>query len=351
MNETHGVEIMRRIHSGELHKTPTEYVQSVRGKIVDGLDELLDFGARIRPLILEGKRIAWIRGVHFSERKVLQRWSMDLTEFAYNFIKLGTTLPDNFIDGMTDTEVQGLIRLLKEMSDYDFSLFPFVYAFSTTSSSHRLWCSRGSAIASFENRVVPLPGGAEMKILVPSDHARFWAKLCTEHDHAVETVEANLNAALIVRSWVGKASDGLNTELRNRSRALQFDSEAPWESIVKLDKVVDVEDGWAHVSDSVEGLTRELAGMMSNDRHERLIAAFEEQQKAQSETRLEKAKKRVAERGGPGIINETVQILTDQEITERGKKLKKSKPRIIPRDKRDQGDDPADPRERIKKYK
>jgi len=351
MKDTRGVEIMRRINAGELKKLPSDYIHKVRTDVTDALEELLDFGARIRPLILEGKRIGWCRGIHLSERKVLQRWSMDLTEFAENVIKLGTSLSSEYIEGLSGAEMQGLIRLLKEMSDYDISLFPFLYAFSTTTPSYRLWCSRGQQISGFENRVVPLPDGKEMKILVPSDHARFWSTLCVQHDKSVSRVEASMNAALIIRPWVGKNAEGLNTELKNNARALMFDNPEPWSNVVRLEKTVDFDDGWAHADDSLEGLQRELVGMMSNDRHERLIAAFEEQQKAQSTALLEEAQKRVEARGGPGIISEKVEILTDKEVEERGKRLKKGKPRITPRDKRDQGDDPADPRERIKKYK
>jgi hypothetical protein len=351
MKDTRGVEIMRRIQSGELKKLPTDYVAKIRTEITEALEELLDFGARIRPLILDGKRVGWCRGIHLSERKVLQRWSMDLPEFAENIVKLGTTLPQEYIDGMSGSEMQGLIRLLKEMADYDLSLFPFLYAFSTTTPSYRLWCSRGQQIAGFENRIIPLPDKSDMKILVPSDHARFWSTLCVQHDKAVNRVEASMNAALVVRSFVGKNADGLTTELKNNARALMFDNPEPWSNVVRLDKAVPADDGWAHADDSLEGLQRELAGMISNDRHERLIAAFEEQQKQQSTDRLEAAAKRVEERGGPGIVKETVEILTDAEVEARGKKLRKGKPPVTPRNKRDQGDDPGDPRERIKKYK
>lgn len=346
-----GIDLMRKINSGELKRLPSDYVEKVRIQISEALGELLDFGARIRPLILNGKRMGWVRGVHLSERKILQRWSMNLEEFTTNLVLTGTTLSQEFIDGLSGSEIHSLIRLLKEMSDYDLTLFPYLYAFSTTSASDRLWRGRGQYISGFENREVPLPDGVRMKILISSDHARFWAAMCKQNEDAVVRIENNMNAALIIRSWVGKGADSLNAELRNAARALRFDNLEPWENVVKLEKTVDVNDGWAHAEDSLEGLQRELKGMISNDRHERLIEAFEKQQREQVDSYKDKYNKVVTERGGPGIIEEKVEILTEKEVMERGRELKKGKPSVASRDIRDQGDDPGNPKERIKKYK
>jgi len=344
-----GLDLMRRINSGELKKLPSEYVEKIRSQVCEALTEFLDFGARIRPLIVGGERVGWCRGVHLSERKILSRWSMNLEEFTVNLITAGTTLSLDYINSLSGNEIHSLVRLLKEMSEYDLTLFPYVYAFSTTSVSNRLWNSRGSLISGFENREVSLPDGVKMKILISSDHARFWAVMCKQHDGAVVRIENSMNAALIIRPWV-KNIDGLNAELRNEARSLRFDNVEPWENIVSLERVIDVNDGWAHADDSLEGLQRELKGMMSNDRHERLIEAFERQQREQAEFQKEKYRKIVEERGGPGIVGEKVEILTDKEVSERAKQLKKGKIQPPTREKLDQGDSPIDSSERIKKY-
>jgi hypothetical protein len=343
-----GIEIMRRINSGELKKLPSEYVETVRFQISEAISELLETGARIRPLILEGKRMGWVRGVHLSERKILQRWSINLEEFINNMIRTGTTLPPDYVDSLSGNEIHSIIRLLKEMSDYDFSLFSYLFAFSTSSDSNRLWVSRGTQIAGFENREVTLPDNSKMKILVASDHARFWATMCKQHENNVVKIENNLNAALIIRPWVGKNADGLTSELNNIAKSLKFDNIEPWEDVIRLDRTVDVNDGWAHADDSLEGLQRELKGMMSNDRHERLIETFEKQQRDQADSYKNKYDTLVKKRGGPGIVEEKIEILTDKEVRERGDKLKKGKIVPVPRD---QDDKPENPQERIKKYK
>jgi hypothetical protein len=346
-----GVDLMRRINSGELKKLPSEYVDKTKSLISEALSEFLDTGARIRPLIVDNKRVGWCRGVHLSERKILQRWSMDLEEFTNNLLRVGTTLPQDYIDGLSGIEIQSLLRLLKEMSDYDLSLFPYIYAFSTTSMSNRLWCSRGRQVSDFENREISLFDNINMKVLAPPDHARFWATMCKQHDDAVVRIDNSMNAALILRGWVGKGTDSLNVELKNIARSLRFDGLEPWETVIRLDPVINVNDGWAHAEDSLEGLQRELKGMISNDRHERLIETFEKQQREQADSYKEKFNKVVAERGGPGIINEKVEVLTEKEVNERALKLKKGKAPVASRNTRDQGDDPGNPQERIKKYR
>jgi hypothetical protein len=344
---TFGTELMNRINSGELKKLPSEYVEKVKVKISDALSELLDMGARIRPLIVNGERVGWCRGVHLTERKILQRWSMNTEEFTNNLLRVGTTLSQEYIDDMSGNELQSLIRLLTEMADYDLVLFPYLFAFSTTSTSFRLWQSRGSQITGFENREVLLPDGAKMKILLSSDHARFWAAMCKQHEESVLRIENSINAALIIRPWVGKNADTMNNELHNTAKALRLDNPEPWETVVRLERKVDVNDGWAHAEDSLEGLKRELDAMMSNDRHERVMEAFERQQKEQADAYKEKAKKTIEDRGGPGIT-EKVEILTDKEVAERAKKLKRGKILPVPRDQRDEE---LSPQERMKKYK
>lgn len=188
-----------------------------------------------------------------------------------------------------------------------------------------------------------------MKILVPSDHARFWASMCVQHSESVRRIDDNMNALLIVRPWVGKSAESLAHDLKNAARSLKWDVDEPWAAVVREEQAINKEDGWAHADDSLEGMMRELKGMLEHDRHEQLIEAFEKQQTAQSDAVHAAAQKRIDDRGGHGIINETVEILTEAQVKERGQKLKKGKAPVANRDQREQTEKPS--QERMKKYR
>jgi hypothetical protein len=65
---------MNQINEGGIQQASSAYVKEVRGKIIDACEELLDIGARIRPLNCGKEQVGWVRGVFPSERKILHRW-------------------------------------------------------------------------------------------------------------------------------------------------------------------------------------------------------------------------------------------------------------------------------------
>src|SRR5277367_481223 len=89
---TEGVELMNQIYAGGMLKATPEIVQSVRAAVSEACEELLDIGARIRPLMVAGKRIGWVRGLHVTERKILNRWNTSSSEFVEYTLLLATTL-------------------------------------------------------------------------------------------------------------------------------------------------------------------------------------------------------------------------------------------------------------------
>ena len=77
MPETKGVEMMRRLNDGQIEVQLSHAVAQTRGSVTAAIEELIEVGARIRPLYVYGKRTGWVRGVHLSERKALRRWVTD----------------------------------------------------------------------------------------------------------------------------------------------------------------------------------------------------------------------------------------------------------------------------------
>jgi hypothetical protein len=340
-----GVDLMKRINDGLIQKAPTEYIQQVRAKITESCEELIDFGARIRPLVVDKKQVGWVRGVHYAERKVLERWAPLPNDFIYHTLRLATSFTPEELENFSAVEIHYLAAVVQRMSEYDMSLYPYLSAFVTTMSSENLWHGKGTLLSSFENKKVTLPDGHTMEIMKPPDHTRLWATLCTYREQAKKRLDENFNAVLIVRPWAGKSVDPISSELKAMSRQLQTDSFEPWQNIIKVESSVDVNDGWAHSDDTREGIVRELKGMLNNDRHEQLIATFEKQQREAAEERQNKLNKMVEDRGGPGIFEEHTEVITEQEVLRRQRALKKG----IPSVSRDR-EVTEDPQDKIKRY-
>src|SRR5271154_284032 len=149
---TEGVDLMNQIYSGGMLRTTPEIVQRVRGQVSEAIEELIDIGARIRPLMVAGKRVAWVRGLHVTERKILNRWNTGSSEFVECTLLLATTLTREQLNNCTGREVFQLAKLVKEMTEFDLSLAPYMTAYSTTSSSEFLWHGKGRSLTSFENK-------------------------------------------------------------------------------------------------------------------------------------------------------------------------------------------------------
>src|SRR5208337_861583 len=196
-----GVSLMRRINDGELGKAPVARIERIKKEISDNCEELIDLGARIRPLLVDSVQVGWVRGIHTSERHMLKRWITDPNDFILNTVKLATNFTDEEIEAMTAIEIRSLAEVVKRMSEYDTSLYPFLSAYITTQSSENLWFGKGEKLTSFENRIITMPDGKQVKVMTPPDHSRMWASLCTYREQAKRRLEENFNSLFIVRPW------------------------------------------------------------------------------------------------------------------------------------------------------
>jgi hypothetical protein len=324
-----GIDLMRKINDGLAQKATSDQIKEVRYKITQNCEEIIEQGARIRPLIVDGKQLGWVRGLHISERKLLSRWIFDTNDFIKAVLSVCTTFKPDEVEDFSGIETRRLVQLVTKMSEFDLSLYPYLSAYTSTSSSENLWYSRGTQLASYENREIKFPDGQIMKILTPPDHARLWATLCNYREASKLRLDANFNALLIIQPWAGKNADPVRNELKAAQRSMQVDSSEPWEQVIRIDREINLEDGWGHSmqDDSREGLQREMRGMIEGtDKHEKLMERFYQQQKEAAEARKREFDTMLERRGGPGVFTESMKILTDAEVKQREQNLKKGRP-------------------------
>lgn len=344
-----GVELMQQLNDGAIGKVALEYVSTVRTEVSEALDELLDVGARIRPLLSDGKQVGWIRGLHFAERKVILRYYRDRNEQILHTIAAGTTLTHDEILACTPTEIQGLSRVLNEMSDRDISLFPFLSAFCTTSASESLWHSSGRLLG--QKREIHLPDGKLFRLVSPSEHSRLWVSLNVLREQSKMRLDAQFNAAMIVRSNVGKAANSIVADLKAIAKSLQADAIEPWESIVRRE-VISRDDGWAHTSNSVDELREEMDKMILGDRHEKVIELFHERQLKEAEAQEQKLHD-LLEKRIPELEAENIEVIGDNELRKRQQAIRRGQPlpKAPDRPEERDGTDTASVHEKLKKYR
>jgi hypothetical protein len=136
---------MQRLNDGSLQQAPSAYLEKTRTDITAAIEELLDIGARIRPLLVNEARVGWVRGVLPSERKALQRWITDDVEMIEHLLLLGTTLTIEEIRDLNMLEMRSLSRIVRAMTDSDLKLYAYIGAFVTTGTSEQLWYSKGTS--------------------------------------------------------------------------------------------------------------------------------------------------------------------------------------------------------------
>jgi hypothetical protein len=347
-----GKDIMRRINDGEFVRVQPGELQKVKHEITDNCEELIETGARIRPLLVEGQQVGWVRGIHPVERRMLKRWIKEPNDFVFNVLKLATSFTDEEINAFSGLEIRNLAEVVKRMSEYDMALFPYMSAFVCTQISENLWFGKGEKLTSYENRIIEMPDGKKLKIMAPADHARMWASLCVYREQAKRRLEENWNSLFIVRPWAGKSADPVAQDLRGIARQLETDSLDPWEKVVRVQPKVDVNDGWAHAGDSLEDLQRELKGMLEGDKHEHLMEVWAKQMKDEADGQKHQLEELRKKRGTdtPGVVEERWgEVLTDAQVRERQAAMKRGQPT------KNRGDYELDPTERhnekIQKYR
>src|ERR1700674_4611088 len=119
------MDIMRRINEGTLRKAPAKDIEAVKAKIVENAHEIIEQGARIRPLMVDDVQVGWCRGIHTSERTLLKHWIKEPNDYIVNVLMLGTTFSKEEIEAMSGYEIRSLTEVVQQMSAYDNSIVPY----------------------------------------------------------------------------------------------------------------------------------------------------------------------------------------------------------------------------------
>lgn len=320
---TLGMELMNKINSGEINQASSSRIKEIRSNVSGAIAELLEHGARVRPLTLSGKHIGWIRGIHVSERRNLCRLFTDQSERALQAILLATTFSYDEVADLDSVEFRELIKLILGASDADMSLYPYMPAFVTTSSSEILWSAHGTKLTSYSSKSIQLLGQKEMQVISPPDIAHVWAMLATYREDAKQKLSHAYNAATIAQAMIGRGAQTLFNNLNKYGKQLATDIDDPWKALVKRELLdIDFNDGWAHAGadDSADGLVRELASMQSIDRHEQVMQRFYEDAENRAKRKNEEAEARYQRAlSSNTLLVDSARDVSDEEIKRRDK--------------------------------
>jgi hypothetical protein len=307
---------MNQLHSGELAHVSTEAIRNIRGQITSALEEVIEVGARIRPLTIRGERVGWLRGLYYSERKILLRWYPNVGERTKHILLTATTLNEKEILDLDGFEFRSLLRKVVEAEAADTTLFPFLSPFVTTSSSESLWYGLGGSEAR-RYKEVDLLDGHVMKFLAVPDHCRLWLLLCNYREQSKQKLAGAQDAALVAKSFIGKGAARMLNDLNKAAKALMVDIDDPWKMTIRVvADDVDLQDGWghAHLDISEEGLLREGEGMLAEDKHEQFMARFyaqqEDRQRHEAETQLQNLQRAY----DVGVEEKEPRVMTESEV-------------------------------------
>lgn len=323
---TKGTELMQRLAEGSIAELPSKYLEETRSSISTELEEMIEVGARIRPLLVDEKRVGWVRGVSLVERRMIQRWLPEENELLMSLLKLATSFTEDELRDFTLVEVRSISRVIRSMTESDLRLYPYLYPYASTASSEQLWYSQGKSLTDFRNKEIQMPDGKTMRISIASDQARMWATLCEYRCQAKAKLEDSFNTVLIIRPWVGKGTDTLTANLKTIARQMKTDSLEPWQEVIRMAPDRNYDDGWAHSEDdSVEGLRRELTGMLGMDKHERTMLEWERQMREREEQRIRKIERAQKQKDSEpsGFV-----IVTPEEVRKGVEEAQKVGPRV-----------------------
>ena len=318
---TLGSDLLNRLNTGDFDAPEPEFVDKVRTDVSGALAELIEWGFRARPLMCGSEFKGMVRGVHPQERRQVFLWHKDPFRRISMILSLGTTFTKEEIDDLDGYEATMLLRTIDRMTTADLSLYPYIYAFSTTTSSETLWHAHHANVSSWTNRTVILPDGVTFRLLTAPDHARLWAGVAYSREVARKKLEDTFNAAMIVKALTGKGSDRLYAALAKHQNAFRPDLADPWMKIIKVTpKGTNFGDGWghSHQDDSVEGVMREAEGMFNMDKHEKFMETFYAQQMAQAHDQEEALSGLIEEDG----LVDSISYLSPEEVAQVGRESK-----------------------------
>lgn len=336
VKSTEGVGLMQQINSGELQNRRSKIAEGVREHVSEAMDELITVGARVRPLMLGGKRVGWFRPFSYSERKILDRHITDSHEQSFLLLKHCTTLTESEIEDLDIYELNSVLSLIHTSNLADYSLYPYISPFSYTQTSIGLWNTRHDEL--FSRREIVAPDGQVLKLLTTPIHITLWTNLCTSRERSLAKLETTLDFASLIKAQVGKSADKYVNDIVKAINSFSSDSIEPWMDVIDFVKAqatdsVGFNDGFghSHQDSSVQGLMREMQGMMEGDNHEKLMDTFYETQMSAAKKKEEAVQKIIAERreamtslddGGAMVV------LTEREVKERERQLRQASPQV-----------------------
>lgn len=355
-----GVDLMNQISVGELKFKQSNVALEVKENVTVAMVEILTLGARVRPLKLNGKRVGWIRPLAYSERKLLDRMIESEEERILLTLTHCTTLTESEIESLDIYELNSILHRLYAANIADMSLFPYISAFCTTQASQNIWCSRHDHI--YDRNTLILPDGKTLKLLTTPDHISLWSSLSTIRANSISRLEESLNFGTLIKAQVGKGAEKYIKELIKSLSEFQVDSIDPWTEIVDFVKLSadqpHFEDGFghSHEDNTVQGLLREMEGMIHGDKHETLMQQFydrqmfEAQQKEQAlQVKIQKRRKELEELEDDGRLV----VVTDAEVKRREKAIKERSHNLMQghiNELADQTEEMPPATERITKY-
>ena len=355
-----GVQLMSQINTGELQFKQSDLALEIKEKVTQAMEEIITMGARVHPLKLNGKRVGWLRPLSPSERKILDSLIDDNNERMVLMLTHCTTLSESEIDDLDIYEINSILHQIYSANVADISLFPYISAFCSTQTSQLLWDSRRRQ--ALEREIIRLPDGSRMQLLAPSSHLSLWALLTSIRVRSLHRLEEALNMSAIVRSQIGKDADKYVKGIISEINSFKLDAIEPWTDIVDYTKLqanpTQFNDGYGHSHEdgSVQGLLREMDGMMQGDKHEQLMQQFYEKQINEAKEKEQQVLQRVQKRRKELEILEddgSLVVVTDVEVKRRQREIHSRTQRVMQQqiaELANQSDEAPPPAERITKY-
>ena len=355
-----GVDLMNQINIGELKFKQSNVALEVKDNVSTAMVEILTLGARVRPLKLDGRRVGWIRPLAYSERKLLDQMIENEEERVLLTLLHCTTLTEDELVGLDIYELNSILHRLYGANVADMSLFPYISAFCTTQASQSIWCSRHDHI--YDRKVIILPDGKTLKLLTTPDHISLWSSLSTIRMNSISRLEESLNFGTLIKAQVGKGAEKYIKELVRSLNEFQVDSIDPWTEVVDYVKLSadrpHFDDGYghSHEDNTVQGLLREMEGMIHGDKHEALMQQFYDKQineakikEKELQIRVQKRRKELEELEDDGRMV----VITDVEVKRRERAIKEKSQNLMQHhinELADQTEEMPPATERITKY-
>lgn len=287
MSDQRGRDLIEQaFNQGSSHLPPE--AEEIRRKVTIAMEEVILFGGRVRPLLLSGRQVGFIRSLGVHERMWLGRMVPESNDRIVELIRLATTLEVDFIRSLSLAEVKRLLLTISRLNKNDSSLLPWIYPYTSTSSSERLF-----QIGVRPKESLMLPGGKSMPLVAPNDLFTQWFNLASIRDDSKQSLRETANAVLIVKAMIGKGAQQLTSDIKSAQKMLLPDLADPWSDMGIGVEGFDPEDGWGHIhqDQSLEGLLREYHGMINNDKHEQLMHEFAVLHRERAEREREKVKR------------------------------------------------------------